>query len=54
MPPAIQESNAKHYKSDTVTERREYEGYAHLLPAQKGWEDIADYALDWALRHARS
>jgi pimeloyl-ACP methyl ester carboxylesterase len=54
MPPAIQESNAKHYKSDTITERREYEGYAHLLPAQKGWEDIADYALDWALRHARS
>ena len=38
MPPAIQESNAKHYKSDTITERREYEGYAHLLPAQKGWE----------------
>ena len=27
---------------------------AHLLPAQKGWEEIADYVLDWALRHARS
>ncbi|GIE29384.1 hypothetical protein Ait01nite_024290 [Actinoplanes italicus] len=53
MPPAIQESNARHYKSDTITERREYEGYAHLLPAQKGWEQIADEVLDWALRHAR-
>jgi pimeloyl-ACP methyl ester carboxylesterase len=53
MPPAIQESNLKHYKSDTVTERREYEGYAHLLPAQKGWEHIADEVLDWALQHAR-
>ncbi|MEU8230568.1 alpha/beta hydrolase [Actinoplanes sp. NPDC048967] len=53
MPPAIQESNAKHYKSNTVTERREYEGYAHLLPAQKGWEQIADEVLDWALTHAR-
>ncbi len=53
MPPAIQESNLKHYKSDTVTERREYEGYAHLLPAQKGWEQIADEVLDWALQHAR-
>ena len=53
MPPAIQESNLKHYKSNTVTERKEYQGYAHLLPAQKGWEQIADDVLDWALRHAR-
>jgi pimeloyl-ACP methyl ester carboxylesterase len=52
MPPAVQRSNAKHYKSDTITEIKEYEGYAHLLPAQKGWEEIADYALDWALQHA--
>jgi pimeloyl-ACP methyl ester carboxylesterase len=53
MPPKIQRSNAKHYKSDTITEVKEYEGYAHLLPAQEGWEEIADYALDWALSHAR-
>jgi hypothetical protein len=53
MPPAIQASNAKHYKSKSITERIEYEGYAHLLPAQKGWETIADEVLDWALRHAR-
>ncbi|MEJ3742763.1 alpha/beta hydrolase [Actinomycetes bacterium KLBMP 9797] len=53
MPPAIQESNAKHYKSNTITERREYAGYAHLLPAQKGWERIADEVLEWALAHAR-
>ena len=25
----------------------------HLLPAWPGWEQVADYALDWALRHAR-
>ena len=31
---------------------KEYEGYAHLLPAQEGWEEIADRALDWALSHA--
>lgn len=33
--------------------RKEYEGYAHLLPAQKGWEQIADEVLDWAVAHAR-
>jgi len=53
MPPAVQQSNLKHYKSKaTVTEIKEYPGYAHLLPAQAGWEEIADYALDWAERHA--
>ncbi len=52
MPPSVQRSNAKHYKSDTVTEVTEYEGRAHLLPSQEGWQEIADYALDWAVDHA--
>jgi pimeloyl-ACP methyl ester carboxylesterase len=50
MPPKIQHSNAKHYKSDTITEVKEFEG-PHLLPSWPGWEDVADYALDWALAH---
>jgi pimeloyl-ACP methyl ester carboxylesterase len=53
MPPSVQRSNAKHYKSSkTVTDIKEYEGFSHLLPGQQGWEEVADYALDWALRHA--
>ena len=51
MPPSIQRSNAKHYKSDTITEIKEFDG-PHLLPAQDGWEQVADYALDWAVAHA--
>jgi pimeloyl-ACP methyl ester carboxylesterase len=55
MPPAVQRSNAKHYKStSTITEVKEYEGRAHLLPAQSGWEEVADYALAWAVEHART
>ncbi|HEX5615406.1 MAG TPA: alpha/beta hydrolase [Acidimicrobiia bacterium] len=53
MPPSVQQSNAKHYKSNTVTEVVEYEGKAHLLPAQEGWEEIADFALSWALNAAQ-
>ncbi|MET8323100.1 alpha/beta fold hydrolase [Micromonospora sp. NPDC005189] len=53
MPPSVQRSNAAHYKGDTLTEVKLYHGYAHLLPAQQGWQQIADDALDWALRHAR-
>jgi hypothetical protein len=52
MPPAVQRSNAKHYKSKTITEIREFPGRAHLMPAQQGWEEIADYALAWAEEHA--
>jgi len=52
MPPKVQRSNAKHYKSNTITEVKEYEGRAHLLPAQEGWEEVADYALSWAVEHA--
>ncbi len=52
MPPSVQKSNLKHYKSNTITEIKEFSGRAHLMPAQAGWEEIADYALDWAERHA--
>jgi pimeloyl-ACP methyl ester carboxylesterase len=52
MPPAIQRSNAKHYKSNTLTEIKEFPGRSHLMPAQKGWEEVADYALAWAVQHA--
>jgi len=51
MPPSLQRSNAKHYKSDTLTEVIEFEG-PHLLPSAPGWEKVADYALSWATEHA--
>ncbi len=53
MPPKVQQSNAKHYKSKTVTEVKEYPGQPHLMPASPGWEEIADHALSWAVAHAK-
>ncbi|MGQ4380448.1 hypothetical protein ACN6K9_003931 [Streptomyces sp. SAS_267] len=52
MPPKVQQSNARHYKSDTVTEVKVYPGRPHLMPASPGWEEVADHALSWALEHA--
>ena len=23
------------------------------MPSKDGWQEVADYALDWAVRHAR-
>ena len=53
MPPSVQRSNAKHYKSNTLTEVKGFPGRSHLMPAETGWEEIADFALDWAVEHAR-
>ena len=50
-PPKVGHSNAKHYKSRTVTEIVEFDG-PHLLPAIDRWEEVADFVLDWALKHA--
>jgi len=50
MPPKVQHSNHKQYKSDTVTEIVEFDG-PHLLPSCPGWEEVADHALDWAMAH---
>ena len=38
MPPAVQRSNAKHYRSNTITEIREIPGRSHLMSAQQKWE----------------
>jgi pimeloyl-ACP methyl ester carboxylesterase len=53
MPPKVQWSNAAHYKGETtVTEVVEFGSKPHLLPAAPGWEEIADFVLAWAIRHA--
>ena len=39
--------------SSSLAEIRQYQGYAHLLPAQKGWEQIPHDVLAWAVEHAR-
>lgn len=50
MPPAVNKSNADHYSgSQAVTDYKEFPGRCHFTLAQDGWEEVADYALQWAL-----
>lgn len=50
---AVDESTAKHYrKSKAVTEYKEFPDRSHFAIGQDGWEEVADYALDWAVEHA--
>lgn len=53
MPPSVNRSNAKHYaKSPALTDYHEFPGRDHWICAAPGWEEVADHALDWAVRNA--
>jgi hypothetical protein len=53
MPPAVNQSNAKHYRhTNTVTDYKEFPGRSHYTVGQDGWEEVADYALEWAVQQA--
>jgi pimeloyl-ACP methyl ester carboxylesterase len=54
MPPAVNQSNAKHYRhAKSSTDYKEFEGRSHYsVIGGEGWEEVADYALEWATEHA--
>ena len=42
--------NARRYRrSSALTAYREFPGRSHFTVGQPGWEEVADYALSWAL-----
>ena len=52
MPPSVNESNAKRYRAATPTDYKLFEGRSHWTCGEPGWEQVADYALEWATSHA--
>jgi pimeloyl-ACP methyl ester carboxylesterase len=54
MPPAVNQSNAMFYRlTNSVTDYKEFPGRSHYTVGQDGWEEVADYALEWAVEHAK-
>lgn len=54
VPAAVERQMAhKQAKSEAITEYKEFPGRAHFTIGQDGWEEVADYALRWAVEHAR-
>ena len=50
MPAALNRRNFRKYQASTaMTEHREFPGRSHYIIAEKGWEAVAQYALDWAM-----
>jgi pimeloyl-ACP methyl ester carboxylesterase len=50
-PPSVVEANTRLYRrSRAVTDYKLFPGRSHFILGQPGWEEVADYALDWGLR----
>ena len=50
-PKATLHNERKYDDSVSITEYKEFEGRPHF-PGAPGWEEVADFAIDWAERHA--
>jgi pimeloyl-ACP methyl ester carboxylesterase len=55
VPAVIDRQAAQRYeKSDALTEYREFPGRSHWTIGEPGWEDVADFALAWAITHSQA
>ncbi|MFL5488238.1 MAG: alpha/beta hydrolase [Gemmatimonadaceae bacterium] len=55
VPPVINKGNLRKYvkNSTAVTDYREFPNRTHHTVGQTGWEEVADFALQWAKENAR-
>jgi pimeloyl-ACP methyl ester carboxylesterase len=53
VPAGVDRAALKLYnKKGPSTDYKEYEGRSHFIIGQKGWEEVADFALGWSIEHA--
>jgi pimeloyl-ACP methyl ester carboxylesterase len=53
IPAAVNRENARRYRrTSALTAYREFPDRSHFTVGQPGWEEVADYALHWALNPA--
>jgi alpha-beta hydrolase superfamily lysophospholipase len=49
VPAVVSRHNADKYrKSKAIVAYKEFPERSHYTLGQQGWEEVADYALDWA------
>jgi non-heme chloroperoxidase len=56
VPPAIGKAIAAKYAksgSPALVEYKEFAGRTHRIVSQKGWQEVADYALSWAVKNSK-
>ena len=50
VPASVVRENAYKYKTLSITDYREFPDRTHYILGQEGWEDVADFCLNWAVR----
>lgn len=51
MPPSLNRRNQRRYRGPSVADFKQFPGRAHFsIIGGEGWEEVADHALDWAVR----
>jgi pimeloyl-ACP methyl ester carboxylesterase len=54
VPASMNRENLQRYAYSTaLTEYKEFPGRSHLIMAQQGWQEVADYAITWAEQNAQ-
>jgi alpha-beta hydrolase superfamily lysophospholipase len=54
-PASLTKTNFELYgKSKAITDYKEFPERSHFTIGEPGWEQVADYALDWATTHAKA
>lgn len=53
VPASVNRKNARKYRTGIV-EVKEYPDRSHDIVGSAGWEEVADYALQWAHEHRRT
>ena len=49
VPASVDRSTFRKYRNSTaITDFKEFPGRSHLIVAQQGWEEVAEFALAWA------
>jgi pimeloyl-ACP methyl ester carboxylesterase len=49
VPPYVVHANVRAYRNSlAITEYREFAGRTHFIICQSGWQQVADFTLDWA------
>jgi pimeloyl-ACP methyl ester carboxylesterase len=54
VPPGLSRSIFKHYRGPATVEYKEFPGRSHFTCGQDGWEEVADFALSWAMEPTKN
>jgi len=53
VPASLTKANFDLFKdSKAITDYKEFPERSHFTIGEKGWETVADYAIEWAVKHA--